>query len=79
MKPLQGLLQARKQASAYPTEVFFISWQPHPLRWHEVSSDGFVWNVQDFLILHVKKAIRALFLDPNAGRRDTRHQGKQWQ
>lgn len=69
MNPLQGLLQARKQVSAFPTEVFFVSWQPRPLGWQQVSSDSFVWGVQDFLILHVRKVILALFLDPYARKR----------
>lgn len=65
--------------SLFPQKVFFISRQLCPLRWQEVSSDSFVWDVQDFLILRVREAILALFLEPNTGRRDTRYQGKQCQ
>lgn len=79
MKPLQGLLQARKQASVFPTEVFFISQEPQPLRVAGMSSDSFVWGVQDFLSHPPCEEGYSgfLFLDPKAGKRDTRHQGRQ--
>lgn len=78
MKPLQGLLQARKQASAFPLKSSSLARSRGLAGWQGMPSDSFVWGVQDFLSHPPGEEGYSgfLFLDPNAGERDTRYQGK---
>lgn len=74
-----GFASGKKADFSFPTEVFFISQEPQPLRVArecQVIALSGVFGIF-CLILRGRKVTLALFLDPNAGKRDNRYQGEQ--